>query len=1262
MRKTTAVAIPSSSTIPCQTYKGVMVSSVFHAFLFIFFIIELTDAIDCPYNETEVDRTGRRCNRDTSSCSGESAKSDCKGRRRCKCDDICGFICIKVFKDDYCNIEDLGSLTVGLSVSYTREPVRFGTNATFSCAPGYQLSDESLSMRKCRGDQRWSGETPTCVTDVSCGPPPAVRRARHNGRDVYGNDRLIYGIGERLKFTCWHGYYRKGGSPYITCKRDEFNSSVANWTAVDPYLECYPVSCGFPGNIANGKRIGNVFTFGSQVTFECNTGYQLSGRYYRTCQANQQWDGYVPSCNPIQCPRISTPENGGLFGSSTTYRSSVAIECEDGFVVAGTDSQLLTVTCQADKTWTHSLLTCEAVDCGNPGIPMNGSRNGVNFGYNGYIIFSCDDGFRLEGSKSIYCQGNNKWSDPTPICKGQCELPELADNLTPISGYYPGDKVDEGSTYIITCYEGYNLNSATNIWKCLASGKMSFVPVCIEDPCPELQNIDNGRIEYMPTDAQGGFYMPGTIATYYCDEGYELTKDYQQRTCVRGSFTRESPTCTITTCDVPAILNGNVVGSFPGAVNHGVMVNYTCDEGYHWEGSPLLCWNKTFTPTHPLCLEDPCSMVSEISNGVVEYDTMEDGNGMFLPGTSVTYQCLEGYKLSDESLQIRNCRKGIFSGRSPACLLTKCDIPITSNGKVNASTVYHGMLVNFTCHFGYETENEFTAILCWNEMLTPPVPKCTEKPCQVIPRNISINYDKDENADGTFPPGTRALWQTTEIGLKTSRICKMNSTCHLGLFDIKTECITTCPHYEVANAVVLYSKNEIHVEPTSILHGVQRDVICRNPFVMVNVDLRKSYCQNNSQWSKRTPSCINVCVTLPPPMNGSHTSDTQVGSKITYQTVITTCSPKYMLIGEPMNKCKSTVVQQPQCLAESEYQDGRYCPLLNNKEFGWYTYSDSLREGSIVRFACTHGYVSTISTFSRECRKMENSSAGYDWFPRIEVEPECNEPNRKCLNKILYEENMGSISASSFLEKEPAYSLSNAVDWRPNRKNDKKPWLQIQYNNIQTLYGVVLKSSKRAWVTSYHVKYRKEMEKGSWNVVQNDLGRDMKFVGNINRRMAVVQAFPHEIKAVALRVYPLEWFSSINMRIGVFDCQIKILDATSTTVSSAYESTTSEPTSSTENRFDRSTTLEPTSSTESRFDHATSTTVSSAYESTILEPTSSTEIRFDRSTTSEPTSSTESRFVHATSTKVSSAYDIPLVTMMIEVTEIIEGTEGRGYK
>ena len=59
------------------------------------------------------------------------------------------------------------------------------------------------------------------------------------------------------------------------------------------------VSCGAPPTISNGLYKGELFTFGHNVTYHCNVGYERSGSAELECTHTGQWSSSFPNCSGI---------------------------------------------------------------------------------------------------------------------------------------------------------------------------------------------------------------------------------------------------------------------------------------------------------------------------------------------------------------------------------------------------------------------------------------------------------------------------------------------------------------------------------------------------------------------------------------------------------------------------------------------------------------------------------------------------------------------------------------------------------------------------------------------------------------------------------------------------------------------------------------------------------------------------------------------------------------------------------------------------
>ena len=59
------------------------------------------------------------------------------------------------------------------------------------------------------------------------------------------------------------------------------------------------------------------------------------------------------------------------------------------------------------------------IDCGDPGTPSNGIRNGSVFTFGGAVRYECNEGYRISGSSNRTCQASEKWSGDQALCKGK---------------------------------------------------------------------------------------------------------------------------------------------------------------------------------------------------------------------------------------------------------------------------------------------------------------------------------------------------------------------------------------------------------------------------------------------------------------------------------------------------------------------------------------------------------------------------------------------------------------------------------------------------------------------------------------------------------------------------------------------------------------------------------------------------------------------------------------------------------------------------
>ena len=54
--------------------------------------------------------------------------------------------------------------------------------------------------------------------------------------------------------------------------------------------------------------------------------------------------------------------------------------------------------------------------CPMPATPPHALVTGTEHGVGDELVYSCQAGYKLEGSSKLMCQLNTTWDNPTPIC------------------------------------------------------------------------------------------------------------------------------------------------------------------------------------------------------------------------------------------------------------------------------------------------------------------------------------------------------------------------------------------------------------------------------------------------------------------------------------------------------------------------------------------------------------------------------------------------------------------------------------------------------------------------------------------------------------------------------------------------------------------------------------------------------------------------------------------------------------------------------
>ncbi|CAI8000476.1 Sushi, von Willebrand factor type A, EGF and pentraxin domain-containing protein 1, partial [Geodia barretti] len=266
-------------------------------------------------------------------------------------------------------------------------------------------------------------------------------------------------------------------------------------------------------------------------------------------------------------PALSPPQNGRVSVIAQTVDSIAIYSCNEGFSLEGEATRTCIDIGEGLVIWTGQEPTCVPIRCPRLPAPANGRVVAPVRTVGSQASYSCSDGYRLSGASTRVCQSNSEWSGQEPRCV-LVDCGRLAD--------IPRGRVEVTTTTFLStatyvCDSGFSIEG-TSVRTCLATGVWSGrEPTCTPSTCGSLDNPSNGQVTIAGTGI-------GATATYSCNTGY-IFRGVVSRVCqANGQWSGSAPTCEVVTCsDLPAPTNGDVqVTGFEFTST----ATYVCDSGY----------------------------------------------------------------------------------------------------------------------------------------------------------------------------------------------------------------------------------------------------------------------------------------------------------------------------------------------------------------------------------------------------------------------------------------------------------------------------------------------------------------------------------------------------------------------------------------------------------------------------------------------------------------------------------------------------------
>ncbi|KAM8746660.1 sushi, von Willebrand factor type A, EGF and pentraxin domain-containing protein 1 isoform 1-T1 [Acanthopagrus schlegelii] len=748
----------------------------------------------------------------------------------------------------------------------------FGDTANYYCTDGYTASNNSKMV--CNAQGVWAPpdgmEPPRCIANF-CLRPPELPNAI-----LDSVNKPKYASNTEVSYKCEEGFMLNTTATLRCLMGGEWEPS--------PYdIGCVPVRCSRPESIDRGYVSGSNYSFGAVVAYSCDKGFLIRGEKRRTCKANGEWGGILPTCVPVTCLPPPSLKNGYIQGRGRfTFNSKVTYACNAGYRLVGRPERV----CQANRQWSNiEPPSCVLLTCDPPPDIVHGHYRGSEFQVGRKVQYVCDEGYELAGDAIWTCLKYGKWDKTRrPRCSPvQCPEPPLEENHLVLKGLD-----SESGTVELSCEDGYVLEGA-RILRCTMSQEWNDTfPVCKQVFCGPLPEVSFGG----PSSSSAPFPF-SSVVSYTCMDGFTLRKEESVSCLASGQWSEPHPECIPVECPQPVEISNGIVDV------QGLMylskALYTCKTGYNLAGnSTVLCGEKgLWIGGVPSCRPIECSIPKQIVNGKVAYTKLQFGH-------SATYSCRRGYRLQGpETLKCQ--ASGEWDMEPPACVQISCTPPQPiENGFVEGQDHSFGVTIFYSCFPGFQLVGH-DHLTCEEFGWSSSVPVCVPSDCGLPPHIDFGEYVRatghGEGADTASPMDLSFLHGTL-----------IEYRCHKG-YDLTSPTRLVCqenggwngtaPSCVPAECETPPSPEHGWVNVTDTSLGSMVRYTCKEGYELEGEAVRQ--CVSGRLWTKDAPVCRPVSCGDP----GAITNGTTHGVAHVYPEVLHyECSPGFVLKGSDTITCQ----------------------------------------------------------------------------------------------------------------------------------------------------------------------------------------------------------------------------------------------------------------------------------------------------------------------------------------------------------------------
>ncbi|XP_064283972.1 complement factor H isoform X1 [Passer domesticus] len=564
---------------------------------------------------------------------------------------------------------------------WDKPPYPHGTQATYSCRPGY-IKIGRVAFRCIDGE--WKQQDPvTECRNKPCG---------HPGDTEFGFFELTSGsefvFGARVEYRCNDGYQMLSQRNYRECQADGWSNDIPHCEVI----KCLPVQEPENGRIimTGAFELGQEYSFGQAVNFECNAKHKLVGAKEIVCSANGEWSNDVPQCKEIICDVPEIP-HGYVRSPRKSYKENELMQffCNEGYKYGNRADALCT-----ELGWNPPPY-CTEIVCSPPVISSGNFRPQKDkYIVGNTIAVECDDGYHFKamtGRTTAECTKNG-WV-PEPACvRKPCDYPPIENGKLSYSyeyhrNYYFPRRF--GQTVDYYCLDGYSTPTG-DYWVRITCTERGWFP---EPKCRKkcfVRELANG---YFPHHGWNDFYKEGERARYTCHH-HDLQPQHDEVTCTRNGWA-PPPRCIRKKKCQDIIFENGYLNSDRKTFNIKDKILYRCQAGFvtpeGQETGLTECKESGWTPP-PKCIKS-CKAPGDI---LIHHTNKT----VFMPEDTIEYSCLEGYKtINNMPTDTTMCDENGEWSPEPQCREIECALLPLNNGNFSPKKgKYHsGAVVKFTC-------------------------------------------------------------------------------------------------------------------------------------------------------------------------------------------------------------------------------------------------------------------------------------------------------------------------------------------------------------------------------------------------------------------------------------------------------------------------------------------------------------------------------------------------------------------------------------